>query len=55
MRLLISTQHAEDYHVDAHEADLIDHVLEPVLPADLYDPARLRSGDFVLVNPTGSS
>ena len=24
-----------------------------MLPADLYDPARLREGDFVLVNPTG--
>ena len=32
---------------------MIEHVLEPVLPADLYDPARLREGDFVLVNPTG--
>jgi S-adenosylmethionine synthetase len=53
MRLLISTQHAEEYAISALKADLIEHVLEPVLPAELYDPARLRDGDFVLVNPTG--
>jgi S-adenosylmethionine synthetase len=52
-RLLISTQHAEEYAISALKADLIEHVLEPVLPAELYDPARLRDGDFVLVNPTG--
>ena len=53
MRLLVSTQHAEEYAISALKADLIEHVLEPVLPAELYDPARLRDGDFVLVNPTG--
>ena len=53
MRLLISTQHAEEYAMSALKADLIEHVLEPVLPAELFDPARLRGGDFVLVNPTG--
>jgi S-adenosylmethionine synthetase len=52
-RLLISTQHAEEYAISALKADLIEHVLEPVLPADLYDAARMRDGDFVLVNPTG--
>jgi S-adenosylmethionine synthetase len=55
VRLLVSTQHHEDYRAEEHiKPDLIDHVLEPVLPAELYDPARLRSGDFLLVNPTGS-
>jgi S-adenosylmethionine synthetase len=55
VRLLISTQHHEDYHAEHHiKPDLIDHVLEPVLPQELYDPARLRAGDFLLVNPTGS-
>jgi S-adenosylmethionine synthetase len=52
-RLLISTQHAEEYAISALKADLIEHVLEPVLPAELHDSARLRDGDFVLVNPTG--
>jgi S-adenosylmethionine synthetase len=53
MRLLISTQHAEEYAISALKADLIEHVLEPVLPADLYDAVRMGDGDFVLVNPTG--
>ncbi len=52
-RLLVSTQHAEEYAIAKIKADIIEHVLEPVLPADLYDPALLREGDFVLVNPTG--
>jgi S-adenosylmethionine synthetase len=52
-RLLVSTQHAEDYAIAKIKADIIEHVLEPVLPADLYDPVGLREGDFVLVNPTG--
>ena len=53
-RVLISTQHSED--VDSQETikpDLIEHVVKPVLPSDMYDAARLGSGDFVLVNPTG--
>jgi S-adenosylmethionine synthetase len=55
VRLLVSTQHHEDYHAEHHiKPDLIDHVLEPVLPPELYDAARLRRGDFLLVNPTGS-
>jgi S-adenosylmethionine synthetase len=52
-RLLVSTQHAEEYLIPQIKADIIEHVLEPVLPAELYDPARLGEGDFVLVNPTG--
>ncbi len=52
-RLLISTQHAEEYAISALKNDLIEHVLEPVLPAELYDAQRMRDGDFVLVNPTG--
>ncbi len=52
-RLLVSTQHAEEYAISQIKADIIEHVLEPVLPSELYDPARLREGDFVLVNPTG--
>jgi S-adenosylmethionine synthetase len=54
VRLLISTQHHERYHAEAQiKPDLIEKVLEPVLPEGLYDPRRLREGDFVLVNPTG--
>ncbi len=52
-RLLISTQHAEEYLPAAIRRDLIEHVLEPVLPSDMYDPGKFVGGDFVLVNPTG--
>jgi S-adenosylmethionine synthetase len=52
-RLLISTQHAEEYTNAALKADLIEHVLSEVLPAELCDHSRLGGGDFVLVNPTG--
>src|SRR3954449_5068510 len=48
--LLISTQHAEGAESLIPD-DLWKHVVEPVLPADLYDPEQLRR-DF-LVNPTG--
>jgi S-adenosylmethionine synthetase len=33
--------------------DLIEHVLRPILPKDLYDEKQLDSRDFVYVNPTG--
>ena len=49
-RVLISTQH--DPGAEALIADdLWEHVVTPVLPAELYDAERLRSD--LLVNPTG--
>ncbi|MEX0817129.1 MAG: methionine adenosyltransferase domain-containing protein, partial [Gaiellales bacterium] len=33
--------------------DVIEHVLHPILPRDLYDEHRFEERDFVLVNPTG--
>ncbi|MFN8173679.1 MAG: methionine adenosyltransferase [Solirubrobacteraceae bacterium] len=50
-KLLISTQHAEDAGQEMIKEDLWEHVVEPVLPKDLYTADRLR-GEF-LVNPTG--
>ncbi|HEX7289753.1 MAG TPA: methionine adenosyltransferase [Conexibacter sp.] len=50
-RLLISTQHAESATREQIAADLWEHVVVPVLPAELYDAAQLR--DDFLVNPTG--
>jgi S-adenosylmethionine synthetase len=50
-KLLISTQHGEDATRDQITADLWEHVVLPVLPADLYDADALRK-EF-LVNPTG--
>jgi S-adenosylmethionine synthetase len=33
--------------------DLAAHVLEPILPKELYDPRRLDAEDFFFCNPTG--
>ena len=49
-KLLISTQHAEGVEAQIPD-DLWEHVVLPVLPADLYEADALRK-DF-LVNPTG--
>ncbi len=49
-KLLISTQHAEGAE-DQIKADLWEHVVAPVLPADMYDPDELERN--FLVNPTG--
>jgi S-adenosylmethionine synthetase len=54
VRVLISTQHAEDADPASRILpDLIEHVIEPTLPTDLVDAAKLHEKDFVLVNPTG--
>jgi S-adenosylmethionine synthetase len=50
-KLLISTQHAEHVTQKQITDDLWEHVVVPVLPAELLDADALRR-DF-LVNPTG--
>jgi S-adenosylmethionine synthetase len=53
-KVLISTQHAEG--VDSATTirpDLWEHVVKPVLPADMYDEAKLYTKENFLVNPTG--
>jgi S-adenosylmethionine synthetase len=53
-RVLISTQHAEGIDAQTRiKPDLIEQVLLPILPAHMYDHARLEHHDFVYVNPTG--
>jgi S-adenosylmethionine synthetase len=49
-KLLISTQHAEGAE-SRIPSDLWQHVVEPILPAELYDAEKLRRN--FLVNPTG--
>jgi S-adenosylmethionine synthetase len=49
-KLLISTQHREGAEALLPD-DLWEHVVEPVLPHDLYDAGKLRKQ--FLVNPTG--
>ena len=53
-KVLISTQHAAE--VDSATTirpDLWEHVVRPILPAQLYDEAKLYSEGNFLVNPTG--
>jgi len=54
-RVLISTQHRDGLDVDTLlKPDLIEHVIDPILPKDLYDQRRLEHDrDFVYCNPTG--
>ena len=54
-RVLISTQHRDGLDCDTLlKPDLIEHVIEPVLPRDLYDQRRFEHDrDFVYCNPTG--
>ena len=51
-KVLISTQHKPGVDSDTLiKPDLFEHVLHPILPADLYDEGELRRN--LLVNPTG--
>jgi S-adenosylmethionine synthetase len=53
-RVLISTQHREGLDAETMiKPDLVEHVLRPILPRDLYDEARWEQPGFVYVNPTG--
>ena len=53
-RVLVSTQHRDGIDIDTMiKPDVIEHVLRPILPPELYEEHRLEGGDFVLVNPTG--
>jgi S-adenosylmethionine synthetase len=49
-KLLISTQHKEGAETLIAD-DLWEHVIEPILPRELYDARKLRRR--LLVNPTG--
>jgi S-adenosylmethionine synthetase len=53
-RVLISTQHRDGLDIETLlKPDLIEHVIEPILPRELYDAKRLGERDFVYCNPTG--
>jgi S-adenosylmethionine synthetase len=54
-KVLISTQHADG--VDSATTirnDLWEHVVKPILPAELYDEGQLFTKENFLVNPTGN-
>jgi len=53
-RVVVSTQHADGLDIETMvKPDIVEHVLHPILPRDLYDESRLDQKGFVLVNPTG--
>ena len=54
-RILISTQHRDGLDAESLiKPDLVEHVLRPILPHDLYDERADRGRrDFFYVNPTG--
>jgi S-adenosylmethionine synthetase len=54
-RVLVSTQHSDGISSeDLIKPDIVERVLHPILPPDLYDEKRLMEDrDFVYVNPTG--
>jgi S-adenosylmethionine synthetase len=53
-RVLVSAQHREGLDCETLlKPDIVEHVLHPILPHELYDERRFNERDFVLVNPTG--
>jgi S-adenosylmethionine synthetase len=53
-RVVVSTQHREGIDIDSlMKPDIAEHVLEPILPKDLYDPKQLEEKGFFYCNPTG--
>ena len=53
-KVLISTQHKDGVDCDTLiRPDLWEHVLHPILPAELYDERELNTKRNLLVNPTG--
>ena len=53
-RVLVVSQHVDGIDINGQmKGDIIEHVIQPVLPPDLYDETRLGEDGFVLVNPTG--
>jgi len=53
-RVLVATQHRDGIDIETLlKPDLVEHVIHPILPHDLYDERRLEHKDFVYCNPTG--
>jgi S-adenosylmethionine synthetase len=53
-KVLISTQHRDGGDTETLiRPDLWEHVLHPILPAELYDERKLNTAGNFLVNPTG--
>ncbi len=57
--IVVSTQHADDVTQEQIRADVIEHVVKPVVPAELLDAATKYfvnpTGRFVIGGPAGDS
>lgn len=58
--VVVSTQHDPDISHEQIKSDVIKHVIEPVLPANLFDPAKIKfhinpTGRFVIGGPQGDA
>lgn len=58
--VVVSTQHAPEISHEQIQADVIEKVIEPVLPKDLYDPEKITfhinpTGRFVIGGPQGDA
>ncbi len=57
--VVISSQHAEEVSLDQIRADLLEHVVKPVIPAELLDAETKYyvnpTGRFVIGGPAGDS
>ncbi len=53
VKVLISTQHGEDTTQATIREDLWNEVVTQVIPAELFDEAKLKTSHNFLVNPTG--
>ena len=59
-KIVLATQHAEHAELDLITTDLLEHVVEPIVPKDLVDASKLESitvvngtGKFVIGGPMG--
>ncbi|MBD3949238.1 methionine adenosyltransferase [Tuanshanicoccus lijuaniae] len=57
--VVISTQHSEDVTLEQIHQDMIDHVIQPIIPAELLDDETKYfinpTGKFIIGGPVGDS
>ncbi|MCP9451986.1 MAG: methionine adenosyltransferase [Nitrospira sp.] len=58
--IVVSTQHSPDVTSKQIERDVLEHVIKPVMPTSLYDPASVKhhinpTGRFVVGGPMGDT
>ena len=58
--IVVSTQHSPDVACKKIERDVIEHVIKPVMPKDIFDPLSVKyhinpTGRFVVGGPMGDT